>query len=274
MHLSPNICTVLVCLQLWVIHGQADKTVRNALSRLKRNSPEATRRDGRDLSVKSGWFPGKVDLTALLNDINTRFQTLSQSQAQMKTQISGLEASTEELESAMEKAISDQSTFDVKLTQDINEKNEKIEALEQSLRDIKFAGVFTFVSTKATNAAAEEECVKQGGHLASLDTDEKLEYVTERVIPEEVWQDSKVWLGAECVGCSVVNEDKWQWKSGSKLGLDHPLWAKNYGSYKKDLPYDAIGNDAVFLSMRCNGECEFINHAAWTKHPYLCEKSS
>jgi len=271
MHLSPNICTVLVCLQLWANYGKADmqlvKTAQNSRLRDRRISPmrsalsqrieslqEAIRRDGRDLSVKSNIFPVTVDLTTILIDINERFQTLNQNQGQMKTQISDIEDNIE------------------KLTREINERDTIIDGLQQSLENTKLAGMFTYVAEAATNAAAEATCVERGGHLASLDTDAKLDYVKEHVIPQD---NSKVWLGAECVGCSVVDEDKWQWKSGSKLSLHHPLWVKNYkGVSGRNLPYDARGDDAMHLTMRCDGDCEFINHAPTKTFAFICEKSS
>jgi len=257
MRLSPLICVVLVCLQLWTIHGQADmqlvkiarnSRMRDALLRVNGSLREATRRDGRDLTVKSNIFPVTVDLTTILNDINARFQTLTQSQAQMKTQISGMEDSIEALESDVERAksqISEQSTTIDKLTQDINE---KIANLEKSLEKANCAK-FVFVNKKVTNAEAEAACVKQGGHLASLDTDAKIDCVKEHVIPKN---NKKAWLGADCVGCADPSDDKWQWKSGSKLGLHHPLWAKNYGKHGHDLPYDDFANDAMHLTMRCD----------------------
>jgi len=203
---------------------------------------------------ESNIFPVTVDLTTILNDINKRFQTLSQKQDQMKTQISDIEDDIE------------------KLTQEINEKDKEIDKLQQSLENTKLAGMFTYVAAAATNAAAEATCVNQGGHLASLDTDAKLDYVKEHVIPQD---NSKVWLGAECVGCSVVDEDKWQWESGSKLSLHHPLWVKNYkGVSGRNLPYDAKGNDAMHLTMRCDGDCEFINHAPTKTFAFICEMSS
>jgi len=258
MHLSPSICTVLVCLQLWTNYGQADtqlvKTrmrdrrispMRFALSRRNESLQEAIRRDGRDLSVKSNIFPVTVDLTTILNDINKRFQTLSQNQNQMKTQISDIEGDIE------------------KLTREINEKDKNIDALKRSLEKTKLAGMFTYVAAAATNAAAETTCVNQGGHLASLDIDAKLDYVQKHVIPQD---NKKVWLGADCIKCSKVGEDKWKWKSGSKLSLKHPEWAKN-------LPFDAESDDAMHLTMRCDGDCEFINHAPQMTFAFICEKS-
>jgi len=287
MHLLPKICSVLVCLQLCIIHGQADLQVvktsrmRDALSTLNRSLQKAARREERDLLLKNTIFPVTVNLTKLVSMIKTQLEALKESQARMETRIEEQENDLERAEARINEQENDLERAEAR----INEQDTKIEKLTNSLWESKMAGRFTYISTLATNDAAEAECVKQGGHLAVLDTVTKIDYAKEHLIPKDMIDrqdntkdnpEGKVWLGADCVGCKVAHEDNWQWKSGSKIELDDPLWAKNYNGH--DLPYDAANDDAKHLSMRCRGnyygDCRFINHAAWQTFPYICEKSS
>jgi len=194
--------------------------------------------------------------------IKTQLEALKESQARMETKIEQQENDLERAEAR------------------INEQDTKIEKLTNSLWESKMASVYTYISTPATNDAAEAECVKQGGHLATLDTVSKIDYAKEHLMPKDNNKDNlpkaKVWLGADCVGCKVAHEDNWQWKSGGKIELDDLRWEKNYNGH--DLPYDADNDDATHLTMRCRGnyygDCRFINHAASQTFPYICEKSS
>jgi len=310
--------------------------MRDALSTLNRSLQKAARREERDLLLKNTIFPVTVNLTKLVSMIKTQLEALKESQARMETRIEEQENDLERAEARINEQENDLERAEAR----INEQDTKIEKLEM-------AGVFTYISTLASNDAAEAECVKQGGHLASLDTNAKIEYAKEHLIPKDntkgvvicnkitdrkysgydikkfydissveecqniciglypecvgytwvkpyshcfpktqlareekyknrysgrCWIPGKVWLGADCVGCKVAHEDNWQWKSGSKIKLDDPLWGHENGH---DLPYDADNDDATHLAMRCrDGDCEFINHNWFQTLPYICEKSS
>ena len=95
---------------------------------------------------------------------------------------------------------------------------------------------YTYVSKAATYGKAEAACVGLGGHLASLDTNAELDYAKNHLMPKD--GKTKVWLGAECVQCSEVDDNKWQWKSGRKLSLDHRLWPTNFQGEGRRLPDD------------------------------------
>jgi len=287
MKLLRNIFTVLilVCLQLGISDGQPElqpnttvtarirdlnvSHMRDALSRLNRRLRKTAQRDTRATKDTNPIFPVTVDLSKLMSMIETRFQTLEDNQSEMQTQIKQLEGDVADAKSQ----IRDHATEIANLKRDIAEKQRAIENLENELEQKDFEARYTYVSTAATRGEADKGCVRLGGHLASLDTNAELEYAENHLMPKD--GKTKVWLGADCVHCSEVDEDKWQWKSGSKLSLNHSFWPRNYDGQR--LPHDSLYKDAKHLTMRCPaaGDCLFINHAALSinSFPYICEKS-
>merc|ERR1712002_440035 len=125
---------------------------------------------------------------------------------------------------------------------------------------------FMMSASTANHDGAVAKCAEYGGHLAVLDTHAKLNFVKEH-IPVDTW----VYIGAECVGCEKVEEDKWEWNNGEKLSLDHPLWGYYHGG---QAPYDDSGDDALYLYYKCKTAEErmFVNFAGSHHEKYLCEK--
>jgi len=287
MKLLRNIFTVLilVCLQLGISDGQPElqpnttvtarirdlnvSHMRDALSRLNRSLRKTAQRDTRATKDTNPIFPVTVDLSKLMSMIETRFQTLEDNQSEMQTQIKQLQRDVAYAKSQ----IRDHATEIANLKHDIAEKQTAIESLENELQLKDFEFRYTYVSKAATYGKAEAACVGLGGHLASLDTNAELDYAKNHLMPKD--GKTKVWLGAECVDCSEVDDDKWQWKSGRKLRLDHRLWPTNFQGEGRRLPDDQSGKDAKKLTMRCpvKGKCEFINHMPKKSFPFICEKS-
>jgi len=287
MKLLRNIFTVLilVCLQLGISDGQPElqpnttvtarirdlnvSHMRDALSRLNRSLRQTAQRDTRATKDTNPIFPVTVDLSKLMSMIETRFQTLEDNQSKMQTQIKQLQRDVAYAKSQ----IRDHATEIANLKHDIAEKQRAIESLENELQLKDFEFRYTYVSKAATYGKAEAACVGLGGHLASLDTNAELDYAKNHLMPKD--GKTKVWLGAECVDCSEVDDDQWQWKSGRKLSLDHRLWPTNFQGEGRRLPDDQSGKDAKKLTMRCpvKGKCQFINHMPKKSFPFICEKS-
>ena len=83
---------------------------------------------------------------------------------------------------------------------------------------------YKYFETKASYTTAQSKCVEWGGNLASLNTIKKIEFVAD-MLPD----DTHVWIGGECVGCTLAGDDKWVWKSGDRLDLQNPMWKEYDG---------------------------------------------
>ena len=90
---------------------------------------------------------------------------------------------------------------------------------------------FMMTEEKVTQSEAASKCAEWGGSLAVLDTLEKRAFVKAN-IPVDTW----VLIGAKCVDCEVVEDDKWQWANGKKLSIDDPMWG-DYGT-EGQAPWD------------------------------------
>ena len=106
-----------------------------------------------------------------------------------------------------------------------------------------------------------------GAKLAVLDTPAKVKFIG------SLMTDSEYWLGAECVGCTLVTEDKWQWSSGKKLSVKDPQWVKESN---KQSPHDDGTHDAFYLALERTkatknilGFTNYNNH--YYDHKYVCE---
>ena len=82
---------------------------------------------------------------------------------------------------------------------------------------------------KAPDAAAE--CAKSGGRLAVLNTQRKIDFVTTHVLVNK----ESAWIGAHCINCKKVNDEKWFWVSGDQLFVHNKMWKKYNG---RQTPYD------------------------------------
>ena len=86
-----------------------------------------------------------------------------------------------------------------------------------------------------------ELCKEWGGNLASLNTKAKQNFI-EPMIPK----DEAVWIGAKCVHCVNVTEDKWMWASGDKLHLDDPMWKEWEG---RKLPWGDLCVKRCYMAL-------------------------
>ena len=89
---------------------------------------------------------------------------------------------------------------------------------------------YKYFETKANYETAQSKCEEWGGNLASLNTIKKIEFVAD-MLPD----DTKVWIGGKCVGCTLAGDDKWMWKSGDRLDLQNPMWKEFEG---QQAPWD------------------------------------
>ena len=85
-------------------------------------------------------------------------------------------------------------------------------------------------------AAAAANCAKMGGALASLNTLDKITYVTNGtngMLPK----GEAIYVGAECRECEEVTDDKWRWLTDDPLSIKHPMWRKCSGI---QAPWDSV----------------------------------
>merc|ERR1712221_30412 len=128
-------------------------------------------------------------------------------------------------------------------------------------------------SLTAGNAAAE--CAKQGGKLASLNTQKKIDFVTSKILLNQ----ETAWIGAKCNGCTLVKEEKWFWPNGEQLvvGKDstqvrNKMWKVYYGkqtAWDASNPEDAI-NTGIYYDSGLGWMFVNWNSAGSTDHS-LCE---
>jgi len=117
--------------------------------------------------------------------------------------------------------------------------------------------IYSFHGPLITRDGAKADCENRGLKLAEPKTTHQV-----KCLMSTLPSNKNYWIGGECVGCSEVTEDKWQWSNGGKIALNNPSW-------KKGLPSDTGIHDAFFLTIK--KAVGFVNHEPLHKYNYVCE---
>ena len=114
---------------------------------------------------------------------------------------------------------------------------------------------YKFVTTEKTKTDAENDCIVKGAHLASIHTNEEMEFLTQKT------HQKNVWVGGEKKGASV------QWLDGTKF--DYENWDDGQPAI-----YDRWGLPLNCLSWGAFGQPGKW-HDAWCGNifTYVCKKS-
>jgi len=145
--------------------------------------------------------------------------------------------------------------------------------------EVMGGSVFWLTDIELTWEAANADCAKHDGKLASLNTQRKIDFVTSKM--REDLYSRKTWIGAKCRGCSShedISSDKWFWESGDQLFVANKRWGIKDMSMKQ-CPYDdydyyySIGV-VIVMDMYSHNPYEnwiFVNYFPANKYYGLCE---
>jgi len=234
----------------------------------------------------------KSEMTQMEEASEIKIRGLKSEIAQMKeaseTKISGLKSEMTQTEEASETKI---SGLESEITQMKATSETKIKELESKIAQMEKAGqqcpqgrkgaecrknnnpddsddddddgndcsglIYSFHGPLITRDGAKADCENRGLKLAEPKTTHQV-----KCLMSTLPSNKNYWIGGECVGCSEVTEDKWQWSNGGKIALNNPSW-------KKGLPSDTGIHDAFFLTIK--KAVGFVNHEPLHKYNYVCE---
>jgi len=202
-------------------------------------------------------LPVEVDISDLVSKFNVRFQALGGKVTRLGDQLRIIEEENARVQNAFKEKLTKLETQLQTSKEEADGLREQLKASNEQKGNDCSGLIYSFHGPLITRDGAKADCENRGLKLAEPKTTHQV-----KCLMSTLPSNKNYWIGGECVGCSEVTEDKWQWSNGGKIALNNPSW-------KKGLPSDTGIHDAFFLTIK--KAVGFVNHEPLHKYNYVCE---